>query len=451
MLRTLFVIAIIVVGIRYSFKGPFYALLFYLWIAYFRPESWLWIDFVSLINLSLVVGVFVLLSTVLSRQKLRGGPATTLMLLFLGQSLLATLASPEIAYSWPLWLNFAKSTIISCLIVGLVTDERRFRLALLVIAMSLGLEGAKQGWAQLVLNPGGQNNNTIPLLGDNNGVAVGMLMLVPMLLALAGTATGRFERWMHRFVAVGVLYRAISTYSRGGFVSCGVLLLHYVARSRQKAVAIIGVAVVAGLIYPVLPDAFWERMSTIQAATGDTESADESIRSRLHFWNVALAMAADRPLTGVGHNAFNVMYDRYDSSGGEYGAGRSVHNSWLGIAAELGYSGFVIFALLMAFAFRACLRARSLAKRDPKLQHFGQYAAALEAALLVFAVGGTFVPWQYCEMLWHTLALSGVLNHLVNEHAAANATVPLPIPTPVAAVSPILRGASLAGQVARLR
>ena len=448
MLRTLFVIAIILLGIRYSLKGPFYALLFYLWIAYFRPESWLWIDFVSTINLSLIVGVVVIVATFMTAQKLRGPVATSLMLLFLVQGLVSTLVSPEIAYAWPLWLNFAKSTIISCLMVSLITDERRLRMVLLVIALSLGFEGAKQGWAQLILNPGGQNLNQIPMLGDNNGVAVGMLMLVPILMALARTSSGRLERFMHRFVAVGILYRAVSTYSRGGFLSCGALLLHYVLRSKRKVVAIVGVALVAGLIVPVLPDAFWNRMQTIQTAADDTDSADFSIVSRLHFWRVALAMAADRPLTGVGHNAYNVMYDKYDSSAGEYGNSRSVHNSWLGIAAEQGYLGLAIFLALIASAFVACFRARRLAKRDPTLQHFGQYAAAIEAALVVFAVGGTFVPWQYCEMLWHTLALSAALNQLVSARQAAHVAASPRIPTVIAPVAMLPR---VAAPVARGR
>ena len=56
MLRTIFVIAIIIVGIAYAIQSPFYALLFYLWLAYFRPERWIWTDFLSQLNLSLIVG-----------------------------------------------------------------------------------------------------------------------------------------------------------------------------------------------------------------------------------------------------------------------------------------------------------------------------------------------------------------------------------------------------------
>ena len=68
MLRAVFVIVIIVYGLVQSFKSPFNALLFYLWLAYFRPEYWLWSDFVTQLNLSFIVGVFVLIATVMSKR-----------------------------------------------------------------------------------------------------------------------------------------------------------------------------------------------------------------------------------------------------------------------------------------------------------------------------------------------------------------------------------------------
>src|SRR5262245_37413726 len=103
MLRAIFVIAIISYGLVQSFRGAFYALLFYLWIAYFRPEFWLWSDFVSQLNLSLIVGVLVLGSTLLGGRKLRFGVGPCLMLLFLTQSFMSTLMSPEFNYAWLYW------------------------------------------------------------------------------------------------------------------------------------------------------------------------------------------------------------------------------------------------------------------------------------------------------------------------------------------------------------
>ena len=40
MLRTIFVLAIMGIGFVYAFQGAIYSLMFYLWIAYFRPEQW---------------------------------------------------------------------------------------------------------------------------------------------------------------------------------------------------------------------------------------------------------------------------------------------------------------------------------------------------------------------------------------------------------------------------
>ena len=40
MLRLIFVTCIVMVGIFFAVQGAFYALLFYLWNAYFRPAEW---------------------------------------------------------------------------------------------------------------------------------------------------------------------------------------------------------------------------------------------------------------------------------------------------------------------------------------------------------------------------------------------------------------------------
>src|SRR5205823_3760146 len=134
---------------------------------------------------------------------------------------------------------------------------------LIVIALSLGFEGAKQGWVTLFRNPGGINENFLPMLGDNNGVAVGMLMLVPVFIALAQTSQTAWERRFHQFFLVGVAYRAISTYSRGAFLAAGALAIVYVLRSKRKVRSALGTAFLAVTLLSVLPQSFWDRMSTI--------------------------------------------------------------------------------------------------------------------------------------------------------------------------------------------
>src|SRR5262245_12758846 len=123
MLRALFVSAIMAFGLWQSLRGPFYGLLFYLWLAYFRPESWVWFDFVTSLNLSLIVGVGVVAWTVLSGRRLPRGPGPVLMMFFVALSLLSTFLSPAFAYSWYPWQEVANAVVFSMLIAALVVGE----------------------------------------------------------------------------------------------------------------------------------------------------------------------------------------------------------------------------------------------------------------------------------------------------------------------------------------
>jgi probable O-glycosylation ligase (exosortase A-associated) len=239
-------------------------------------------------------------------------------------------------------------------------------------------------------------------------------MLVPLLTTLAGTALNKWEGRFHRFLAVGVAYRAISTYSRGGFLACGGLILVYIFRSERKVMALMGVLVAAMIIFPVLPDYFWERMETIKAP-GEVNEEDTSALGRLHFWDVAVKMANARPLLGVGHWAYNITYDEFDDTNGQFGHNRSVHSAWFGILAELGYPGLLLFIAQLVLGFRACAVARRAAKLIPDAANLGRYAFSLEAAFVAFAVGGSFVPFQYTEMLWHLIGLSISLQILAEQ------------------------------------
>jgi probable O-glycosylation ligase (exosortase A-associated) len=237
-------------------------------------------------------------------------------------------------------------------------------------------------------------------------------------------------------MAFGVLYRGLATYSRGGFLASGVLALHFLMRAKRRVLATVGALVAVALISSVLPDAFWQRMNTIPTMGAARESEDVSILGRLHFWEVAVSMANDRPLTGVGHTAYNFVYDDYDTSRGAFGEGRSVHSSWFGILAELGYPGFFCFVLLCGGALLTTRRVRRRARTDARLTTLADLAAGLEGALLVFLVGGSFVPMQYNEMVWHVIILCLATGRVAAAIAAAPAVTP---PVAAAAVPPVTR------------
>jgi probable O-glycosylation ligase (exosortase A-associated) len=424
MLRNIFVFGIILIGIAFAFQGPFYVLLFYLWDAYFRPELWVWGPYVQMLDLSFWIGLILVMSSFNAVREFRLTRQTALIALFFAQSVVSLIASEHFDWSLAWWTDFAKVQIITLSITFLVIDRRRYRLALIVVAYSLGFEQAKEGWAQMVLNPGAANNNPIPFLGDNNGVAVGMMMLAPVFVALAQTANSRWERYLHQFFVIGVVYRGISTYSRGGFITAGAIGLMALWYSPRKVRAIVSVAVLAGIIVSVMPQKFWDRMNTI---TAPQDEQDASAQSRMFFWGIAVRMADAKPMTGVGFNGSERSFSRYDTSGGAYGGGRAVHSAWFGVLADMGYPGLVLMAAIIVNALHSAWRIRRKTRGDPALRDLRAYATAMQMTLVAYIVGNTFLSGQYNEMFWHFVGFGVALERVYGEAvvlAAAPASAP---------------------------
>jgi probable O-glycosylation ligase (exosortase A-associated) len=435
MLRPIFVLCIITVGSYYALQAPFYALLFYLWNAYFRPEVWLWDGFLQGANLSYIIGCYTILVTFLLRKKFVLNTTTVLIILFLIQTFISTLTSSYYEYSWPFWIEFLKINIIGYLMLMLVDDFSKLRMVLLVIALSLGFEGSKQGWVDLLTSPGLPNTNPLPFLGDNNGVALGMLMLVPIIGLLAQTASWKWARPAYYVLLIGVLYRAVSTYSRGGFMACIALAGIYWLQSHHKFRSLMALLILMMIIVATLPDAYWNRMNTIQTYE---EEEDDSALGRFHFWQVALVMAEAHPFFGIGFNAYNKAYDTYDFLQGRYGQMRSVHNSALGIAGELGYLGLALYALILLCAFRSCSRVSKMVTSHPDLLHLQSTAIALRSGLWVYLVGGSFLAFQYNEMFWHYIFLSFALDQVAHQSTldAIKTTSPPTSDCPSSSLSP---------------
>jgi O-antigen ligase len=134
------------------------------------------------------------------------------------------------------------------------------------------------------------------------------------------------------------------------------------------------------------------------------------------------------------------MYDRYDFSHGDFGQRRAVHSTWLGLLTEAGFPGLLILISLLGVGFAACRRVRRLASQRSDLEALGAYASAIEASLIVFVIGGSFLSAQYTEMTFHVLALTMVLNRVARERAAiapdANAVRTSPSATQVTSTMP---------------
>lgn len=137
--------------------------------------------------------------------------------------------------------------------------------------------------------------------------------------------------------------------------------------------------------------AFWEVMPTGGRNLSKLFSRDaqtSSHRSRLVLWDVALRIAGDRPLTGVGPGRYRDAFPRYhpEKLDGEDSWG-SAHDLYLHQLAERGLPGLLILlAALAAFIRGAVLAERE--RRDAR----SMAAVAATAAFLIMNL--TEVAWQ---------------------------------------------------------
>ena len=432
MLRSIFVIILILIGAVAALYGSFNTLMFYLWLAYFRPESWIWSDFLKSYPLSLFCGVFLLISTFINGVKLRFTLFAGLLFLAAIHSLLSALLSNYSSAALSSWINFIKLIVISYLITMLIRSEKDLKITLIVISLSLGLEGAKQGWARLITSPGSVNENGHAFLGDNNGVAIGMLMLVPILFALYQTTERKLIKYGFLFLAIGVIYRALSTYSRGGFLAFAAMFVVFWLRSKKKVRSLIIVVLLCVMILPTFPQSFWDRMNTI--TVGEDEERETSAASRLYYWGRALEMAKRSPVFGIGHESYSRAYNSFDITGGRYGPSRAVHSSWFGILAEWGFPGLTLFLFIYSYSLYSCFQVRKKCKNRPELKSFLIYSNSVETSLLAGAVGISFLTFQYLEMLWHFFALTVVCNQILSiqvttdDHQPASADEDVDLP-----------------------
>jgi probable O-glycosylation ligase (exosortase A-associated) len=421
--RTIFVFAILIPGVAAALMNRFAGLLLYLWFALFRPQEWMWFDVtrwrlslilgILLVGPSIVMGVFPNLTHPLSL----GG------LLFLVCALLGQINAFNPAVGW-MWLDFfARLLIVSLLAVTLINTRRRYFLTLLVIACSFGFHAAKAGLA-VVLGLGAVRfgEGAAGAFADNNGYAVGMAMIAPLLMCCGQNFDRRALRIGFYVAGVLCVFGVIGTFSRGGFlaITAGALVFAMLQRRRVLAILVLVILAVPVGYFIEISQGFSDRLQTIKTYE---EVGDTSAIGRLHFWKVATDMAKDYPL-GVGLFNYQAAYDTYDDSDGEFGRARSVHSSHFQVLAETGFPGFAVWVTMFSWALWVSFRIRRNAMRSETLtpderRLFVSASTGLVASMVAFLVGGAFVAMALNDLTWISFALVAALDRLFRQAGAA--------------------------------
>ena len=448
MLRSLLVIAVLVPGFFAALASGYAGLLMYLWFALFRPQDWLWIDITSL-RVSMVLGM-----VMLGRSLVSGfvpnitHPLTLGIALMVGSSIITQTSAVRPDIGW-IWIDFFVRLALSCtMLVALARGARRLYGVLAVICLSLGFHAAKAGLAFLLT--GGVTRFDDGLSGafvDNNGYALGTVMILPMLLVTAQNIElvydGKYLAWVRRGLYATIplcIFTVLGTYSRGGFLAFSAALLTFIMLQRRRFTALAGLIAFFTLMLAVvpIPQKYVDRLSTIRTfnektSDDDPEGAKESAKSRTHFWQVGIVMAMNKPL-GVGIKQYEAAYDQFDFLHGHYGHKRAIHSAHLQVLAELGFFAAFLWVGMFAYAYFACMRVRARAADErlrPQVRRFLVTTAnGLMASMAGFLIGGAFLSLAYNELTWLTFAMVAALDRLSVQLATEPETEPVALVIP---------------------
>jgi probable O-glycosylation ligase (exosortase A-associated) len=292
---------------------------------------------------------------------------------------------------------------------------------LAVMAGSFGFHTAKAGLASLIHGGVRFFDGLAGAFADNNDYALGAAMTLWLLLGTAQNVNARWAKLGWFLAAPLTGFMIISTFSRGGFLALVAGTITFVAfqKRRLRAAAAAAMLFYASSVVFTPPKGWTDRISTIRTYE---ETGESSALSRPHFWRVAVDMAMAHPL-GVGLFNYSSNYDRFDTTGGEYGRSRSVHSSHFQVLAETGVIGISAYGFLFGYAVIALFRIRrratslQLAAEDAHFLHVT--ASALLASIAAFVIGGAFLSMALNDLTWLVFALVAALDRLSLQMVAA--------------------------------
>jgi probable O-glycosylation ligase (exosortase A-associated) len=265
-------------------------------------------------------------------------------------------------------------------------------------------------------------------------IGLAMAMNVPLLHFLIKNDS---RAWLRRIMWLMLVFSypaIIFTFSRGAWLGLATVTALIVARSRFRFPLIVGSAIFAFIMLPVLVDFAPQRLVD-RYETLENYEEDGSAQSRFGSWAYCRRVGFSNPLTGGGFNhqtpaTYQKYAPEFHARWGDYGLHPACHNMWLTVLSDHGVVGLIVWLTLFGSLMQSLWRIRTLTIGQPNVSWMFNLAGALQIALAGFAVVGTFIDAPYFDMFYYFVAIVVIMKELMQK-----ATVESPIATPISVES----------------
>ncbi len=425
------------------------ALYTYWWFSIFRPHDWDFSGSLSSLKLPLIAALILVVPALLQKKY----PKIDNLLSFLVVAWFINILIANFLNGCDGVLLIRTSTVFSLFVLFYITqlttsiiiEIKQLYWLVFVIALSIGIHTGKGGIFALITGTSFYDSETLSgMFSGSNGYALGSSMLLFFMVFSYNHINSKliFEKmgcWYNNtfmikgtkviffIIILGTFYNVIATESRGSFLALliGICLLISFNRNRIRILLFLGTTMVLGLSVVPLPDGFSDRLQSVFV---ESSERDNSASSRPHFWSVAQKMAEDNPL-GIGPGCYPAYYSIYDPTDGKYGHYRSVHSSHFQILADSGFSGLIIWILLLFVSLKKLSGIKKIVRTNiddlSKKIFFIDFCNTLICTIVVFILGGSFYEYAYNDVIWLVFALVVVLEKLVNKECDVDNETPL--------------------------
>jgi probable O-glycosylation ligase (exosortase A-associated) len=285
-------------------------------------------------------------------------------------------------------------------------------------------------------------------LTDENDFALAMNIALPYAVALLILAKSVARRLFLLAAITLFLAAIVATASRGGFIGLVSVAVMLWFRSRRKLRGLVGVVCLAFVFVLVSRSlttigrdgqtaSYWDRMMTIDSAAEEGDTG----KTRLEMWAIGWNMFKDNPILGVGPGNYPHRAAEYETEymtgHGRHAWGRVAHSVYFTLLPESGLAGTLVFVSIIVLGWHSRRqvqkRCRQVARHPTvgdsgadKATTLGQFAAAMDVALVTFLVTGVFLSVLYYPHVWLLTAMTATLV------AIANTSLPTTIAQPAA-------------------
>lgn len=417
-MRDILLFLIIFGSVPMILARPWMGIIMWSWISYMNPHRMIPWGMMYEMPVAMIIGIATLVGWVLCKEdrRLDGNAITVLMILLIAWVGITTLFALEPDIASRKLNQFFKTILMTLVAITLIKTEKRFEYFIWAAVLSIGFFSVKGGIFTIL--HGGQFKVWGPPdtnIMDNNALAMGTLMIVPMMVYIAQTAENRWVRWGMYFGAASSMASVIGSYSRGAFVGMAAVAIAMWWQAGKKNKLVLGtlatLAVVVGVA--MLPQKWLDRMNTIQ-----NYEQDGSATGRLEIWGHSLRIANDRPLVGGGFGVFE-NEKAYLRLSPEMVDRRNVHSIYFEMLGTQGYIGLILF---VGLGLAGLLTAGKIMRRTagvPELEREHKFAQMVHLSLVAYAVSGAFLNLSTWDLYYSLLAMIAMQKYLLEKKLAA--------------------------------